>query len=101
MSLILDALRRRSPDREGSGAPKTARADTVLATLGYSKRQGRSGPSLKTLLLYGAGAILVGFAGLALLITLLAPSTPPNQAALAQRPRGASDSRPRPRGARE
>ena len=49
MSLILDALRGRSPDREGNGEPKTARADTVLATLGYSKRQGRIGPSLKTL----------------------------------------------------
>ena len=58
------------------GAPQTARADTVLKTLGYSRRQGRSGSSMKTLLLYGAGAVLVGFVGLALVIKVLAPSQP-------------------------
>ena len=76
MSLILDALRRRSPNRDKEGAPQTARADTVLKTLGYSRRPGRKGSSMKTLVLYGAGAVLVGFVGLALVILLLAPAEP-------------------------
>ncbi|MDO8795293.1 MAG: hypothetical protein Q7J25_11805, partial [Vicinamibacterales bacterium] len=76
MSLILDALRRRSPSRQPDGAPHTARADTVLKTLGYSRRRGRSGLSIKTIILYGAAAVLVGFIGLSLIITLLVPSEP-------------------------
>ena len=67
----------------GDGAPKTARADAVLATLGYSKRPGRSGLPLKTFVLYGAGAILLGFVGLALLIRLLTARPPESEHARA------------------
>jgi Flp pilus assembly protein TadD len=88
VSLILDTLRHRSPQSEGSGAPRTARGDAVLATLGYSKRMGQNGPSMKSLLLFGAGAIVLGFVGLALLITVLAPPAPGNQSTLAQRSGG-------------
>ena len=87
MSLILDALRRKSPERGGPGDPRlsgddrdperNARADAVLATLGYARPAGRGGTTLKALLIYGVIALATGFATLSLLIFLLAPSTAP------------------------
>ena len=83
MSLILDALRRRSADQGGDGeAPdRSARADAVLATLGYPRPSPPRGMSLKTLLLSGAGALILGFVGLTVLIAILSPSAPPKPAA--------------------
>ena len=71
----------------GGGAPDFLSIDiegldfAVLKTLGYSRRRGRTGGSGKMLALYGIGALLLGFGGLALIINLLAPSEPtaPNQ----------------------
>ena len=57
MSLIHDALRRRSerPDdqRDADQPGRSARADAVLATLGYARRSERGRVSLKTLFGYG------------------------------------------------
>ena len=76
MSLILDALRRRSADRGGDDSSDgTARADAVPATLGYARP--KQGVSLRTLFLYGVAAVLIGFVGLTLVIAVLAPSAPP------------------------
>src|SRR5207344_1440306 len=60
VSIILDALRRRSTDHGGDDeAPdRGARADAVLATLGYPRPVRRRGMSVKTLLWFGAGAVL-------------------------------------------
>jgi Tfp pilus assembly protein PilF len=79
VSIILDALRRRSADHGGGDeAPdRGARADAVLATLGYPRPVKRRGMSVKTLLWFGAGAVLLGFVGLTVLIELLSPSAPP------------------------
>ena len=60
-------------------------ADAVLATLGYTPPQQRSGTSVRKLALYGAAAMAVGFAGLSALILLIAPSTPKPVTATAAR----------------
>ena len=85
MSLILDALRRRSA-RRGDGddddpQDRSERADAVLATLGYSRPSRRQGMSLKTLLLYGFAAVIIGFVGLTVLIAMLSPSAAPKPVA--------------------
>ena len=77
MSLILDALRRKStePEEENeSGRPR--RAESMLATLGYPRPTSRGTPPLKTLIVYGGAAVAIGFVGLSLVILLLAPSAP-------------------------
>ena len=88
VSLILDMLRRKPatpPDDEPESDPEqSARSDAVLATLGYSKSAERPRAAFRTMVAYGAAALVLGFAGLSLLILLLAPSapsTPPPRAA--------------------
>src|SRR5206468_7123508 len=78
VSVMMDALRRdsRGPAWQGE-AGGSARTDSVLNMLGYQHRS--RGWSLKTLLLYGALAAGAGFVALAVLITILTPSTPPSQ----------------------
>jgi Tfp pilus assembly protein PilF len=94
VSLILDALRRRSADQgdDGETPERSARADAVLATLGYPRANPRRGMSLKTLLLSGAGALILGFVGLTVLIAILSPPAPPKPAAS----RSAAAAVPRP-----
>jgi len=96
VSLILDALRRKTADRGEDNADepaRTTRAAAVLATLGYARPAVRTGPSFKAFLAYAVSAIVIGFVGLWLLIVLLAPSSPRNsQTAL----RGASAPSARP-----
>jgi Tfp pilus assembly protein PilF len=84
VSLILDALRRKSTPPDGTeSADRPRRADTVLASLGYPRSPGgRARPSLKTLVLYGVAAVALGFAGLSLVIFLLAPSAAPKPGAV-------------------
>src|SRR5258705_8498675 len=82
VSLILDALRRKSDGgptdpASGSGSDRATRADTVLATLGYSPVRQPSGTPVRKLIVYGAAAMALGFVGLSGLILLLAPSSPP------------------------
>jgi Tfp pilus assembly protein PilF len=79
VSLILDALRRRSADRgnDGEAPDGSARPDAVLATLGYPRSNRPSGVPLKTLLLAGAAALMLGFLALTVLIAMLLPSAPP------------------------
>ncbi|HEX3644021.1 MAG TPA: hypothetical protein VHT95_00360, partial [Vicinamibacterales bacterium] len=94
MSLILDALRRRSADQgdDGETPDRGARADAVLATLGYPRPHPPRGMSLKALLLSGAGALILGFVGLTVLIAILSPAAPPKPAAS----RSAAAAGPRP-----
>ena len=70
--MLSGAARGQGGDGESGG---TARADAVLATLGYPRRHGASGPSLKSLVIYGGAAVAIGFVGLSLLIVFLSPST--------------------------
>ena len=92
MSLILDALKRKSSEHDAKGAPRrTARTDAVLATLGYP-RSDQSGLPLKTLAMFGGAALAIGFVGLSLLIVLsrrpcssLSPA-PPAQSAVQRLP---------------
>ena len=88
MSLILDMLRRKPaapPNDEPENDPEqSARSDAVLATLGYSKSDGPPRASFRSMIVYGAAALVLGFVGLSALILLLAPSapsTPPPRAA--------------------
>ena len=77
MSLILDALRRKSAEsaeHDESGRP--ARAESVLATLGYPRSTSGGAVPLKTMILFGGAAVALGFVGLSLVIFLLAPSAP-------------------------
>jgi hypothetical protein len=84
VSLILDALRRKSTDREGHDDEpgRAARADAVLATLGYARPTKRKGPPLRTMLVYGGAAILIGFTIFTGVILLLAPSSAPKPASV-------------------
>ncbi|HWW86315.1 MAG TPA: tetratricopeptide repeat protein [Vicinamibacterales bacterium] len=73
MSLILDALRRRSAEQENPDPHvHTAREDSVLRTLGGPLKHGRF-PGVKTLLLYGGSALAVGFVGVSALVFVAAP----------------------------
>jgi len=92
VSLILDALRRRSADRGGDdSAVGRARADAVPATLGYARPPKRQGVPLRTLFFYGVAAVAIGFVGLTGVIAILSPSAPPTPA-----PRAVASSVPRP-----
>jgi Tfp pilus assembly protein PilF len=74
VSLILDALRRRSSEHESSDPyVQTARADSVLRTLGFPLGQHSRIPPFKTVVLYGGSAVAVGFVGISLLILFVAP----------------------------
>jgi len=80
VSVILDALRRRSSDKEGRADSRgSARTDAVLTILGYPRRRRRGRLSLATLLMYGVASIAVGFVGLWAVLALVtsAPPAPP------------------------
>src|SRR5205823_4802986 len=83
VSLILDALRRRSaaPAGDGEAPDRGPRAEAVLATLGYPRSSHSRGVSLKMLVLSGTVALILGFVGLTVLIAMLSPSAPPKPAA--------------------
>ena len=87
MSLILDALRRKSSGRGGGDEPERAvRAEAVLATLGYAK-PGRKGMSIRALLVYCVAALATGFLGLWLVLLILAPAAVPAGVARCRSPR--------------
>ena len=69
MSSILDALRSRPVDRtpEG-GARRDARAEAVLATLGYPRSSAGARRGLRPLVVYGSAALVTGFSVLSALI---------------------------------
>src|ERR1700687_5242791 len=75
MSLILDALRRKSaaPAEKGE-SQETARTNAVLATLGYPRRQSDTGFSLGKSLLYGGAALAAGCLRLPPPTNLLTPA---------------------------
>ena len=64
MSLILDALRRgqRKSDSEAGESPRTANADAVLATLGYSRTR-LAPPLVRRLRVYGLWLVILGLSG--------------------------------------
>src|SRR5262249_45744789 len=67
-------LRRKSGrggSQDQSDAP--ARGDAVIATLGYPRRSARRGPS-KQFVMYGAVAVAIGFAAIAVPVYFLAPA---------------------------
>lgn len=82
MSLILDALRRRSSDQQQRDeVGRNARTDAVLAMLGYPRQRRGKVPPV-TLLLYGVAALAAGFVGLwAVLAVLTSPPRRPVQPA--------------------
>ncbi len=100
MSVILDALRRRSTDRsehaDAGGSERTASGDAVLATLGYPKPSSsiRGRLATRTLVLGGVAAVASGFVAMTLLIFSLSPSSPPPRRAPVQA--RASNAPPRP-----
>src|SRR6202040_132011 len=80
VSLILDALRRKSGrDAEHETAP-TSRADAVMATLGYPRRSERRNPPVQKQVLYGLGALAIGFIAIAFPVLFLAPAPVPSPA---------------------
>jgi Tfp pilus assembly protein PilF len=70
VSLILDALRRKSSDRDAA-SPGTLQADTVLATLGYPRRTALRAPPLKSLAISAFGAVALGFIGVPLVLMVM------------------------------
>ncbi|HEV3141174.1 MAG TPA: hypothetical protein VGY57_11685, partial [Vicinamibacterales bacterium] len=92
MSTILDALRRKSDDRddEDNEYGHTARTDSVLAMLGYPRRGMSGGPGIGSWIVRGLIAVFVGFllVVLGLWVVSLFESTPQpsGQQAAAPRP---------------
>ena len=78
VSLILDALRRKSTQPDGTEpADRPRRADAVLASLGYPRSPaGSAGSSVKTLFCTAWQRSRLGSSALSLVIFLLAPSAP-------------------------
>ena len=80
MSLLLDALRRKSAERPIED-DEQQRVDVVPAALGYPRVSVRPPPpSLRTLVAYGGVAILIGFLAVFIAILWLAPPARTNQA---------------------
>ena len=74
MSTILDALRRHNSDDDSDGPPANSNAESVLATLGYSReRAGQRGVAVRTLVVYGLSAGAFGVVGLSAVSVVLAP----------------------------
>ena len=76
MSLILDALRRRAGRDAASEGESDARADNVLATLGYPRGSDRQGLTVKRLLVYGTAAVALGFLGVGVPVCLMGRRPP-------------------------
>jgi len=75
VSTILDALKRHRTDDDPDRPPAHSNAESVLATLGYSRqRAGQRGVAVRTLVVYGLSAVAIGFVGLSALIFFLAPA---------------------------
>src|SRR5262249_7047300 len=88
VSVLLDALRRRRSDRDAHGID-TAHDENVLATLGYAPAADQREQSrFRSLLIYGGGAVVIGFAIAAWRVAWLsAPSPAPQRAAWTTEPR--------------
>jgi tetratricopeptide (TPR) repeat protein len=82
VNFILDALGRKPAKPAKRGDEQAARADRVLAALGYPRRTPKSSRPLVLLLLCGVAAIGIGFAGMTAVVLFFAP--PAAESRLAQ-----------------
>jgi len=82
VSLIIDALRKNRSIGETDEAGRRAARPAAVLSMGHVRPAARRRPlSLRTVVVYGSAALMLGFVGLSLLIALMAPPAPPRSTA--------------------